>query len=232
MSWHCRCRGQTRRELTSQGPEWTQIGHATSEKGGCWRFGQVTKSPVQRPIYRESASWRNWSGTRRGHGDDLAQLNRPATACAHHRPRRVAGAVVLACAAAVTIALATTLVTLYSPRATTPRQTTTSSAPHSTTAPRWTLVGDVSPSWHAVGSLSNNPGLSLACPSVETCFAAAPQSRGGVGLSAVEVTNDGGRTWSSSKLPVALLGLAVPLLGQTRESSSSAARPALRPRPA
>ena len=30
------------------------------------------------------------------------------------------------------------------------------------------------------------------------------------------MTNDGGRTWSSSKLPVALLGLAVPLLGQTR----------------
>jgi photosystem II stability/assembly factor-like uncharacterized protein len=155
-----------------------------------------------------------WRELLREHGDDLAQLNRPATGNARPRPRLVSGAGVLFVAAAVIIVVATTLVTFHSPSAK-PRQTTTTSAPNSTAA-QWELVGDVLPSWHAVGSLSSNPGLSLTCPSAETCFAADSPGSGGVGLSAVEVTHDGGGTWTSSKLPVALLGLSVPLLGQTR----------------
>ena len=162
-----------------------------------------------------------WREFVREHGDDLAQLNRPATGHARPWPRLVSGAGVLVVAAAVIIVVATTLVILHSPTAK-PRQTTTTSAPNRTTAPQWELVGDVLPSWHAVGSLSSNPGLSLTCPSVETCFAADSPSPRGVGLSAVEVTNDGGRTWTSSKLPVALLGLDVPLLGQTRIVCASA----------
>ena len=160
-----------------------------------------------------------WRELVREHGDDLSRLNRPAGGHALLRPRLVAGT--MAVAAAVIIVAATTLVTLHSPSAK-PAQTTTTNAPNRTTAPQWELVGNVSPSWHVVGSLSSNPGLSLTCPSAETCFAADSPSSGGVRLSAVEVTNDGGRTWTPSKLPVSLLGLAVPWFGQTRIACANA----------
>ncbi len=136
-----------------------------------------------------------------------------------HRIRSVAAVVSMS----MIIALASTMVALHNANTTTPRQTTRTSTPHRTTASQWQLVGDVSPAWHEVSGLSSNPGLSLTCPSVETCFAADSPSQEGVGLAAVEVTHDEGRTWTSSKLPVPLLGLSVPLLGQTRIACASAA---------
>jgi photosystem II stability/assembly factor-like uncharacterized protein len=116
----------------------------------------------------------------------------------------------------VIVALASTLVGLHNSDPATPGQATPTSGPPPVGAVGWILVGDISPSWQVISSLSSTPGLSLTCPSVETCFAADLSSPGTAGLSAVEVTHDGGRTWTSSELPVALRGLAGPSAGQTR----------------
>lgn len=115
-------------------------------------------------------------------------------------------AVVSAAGTAAIVALAASLTTLHGPRPAAPHATpTTGSTAVRPTAPQWRLVGDVSPSWHEVGGLSGDPGLALSCPGVDTCYA-ANSNWGAGGVSSVEVTTDGGASWTSSKLPVALLG--------------------------
>jgi photosystem II stability/assembly factor-like uncharacterized protein len=119
-----------------------------------------------------------------------------------HRLRSV----VTAAATAVVVALAATLATLHSPRPAVGQatQTTRTTQVH-VAVPQWRLVGDLSPSWHEVGGLSGDPGLELSCPAAGTCYAADLQLGAG-GVSSVEVTADGGKTWTASKLPVPLLG--------------------------
>ena len=56
------------------------------------------------------------------------------------------------------------------------------------TTPRWTLVGDVSPSWHETPSQGLTQSFSLTCPSATTCYVPGP--------SGVEATRDGGKTWA------------------------------------
>jgi hypothetical protein len=58
-------------------------------------------------------------------------------------------------------------------------------------APRWALVGDVSPLWQETLSQGLSPSLSLTCPSSTTCYASA------LGPGGVEVTRDGGKTWAA-----------------------------------
>jgi photosystem II stability/assembly factor-like uncharacterized protein len=55
-------------------------------------------------------------------------------------------------------------------------------------APRWTLVGDVSPLWHETPSQGLTQSLFLTCPTATTCYVPGP---GGL-----EATRDAGKTWS------------------------------------
>ena len=43
------------------------------------------------------------------------------------------------------------------------------------TTPRWTLVGDVSPSWHETPSQGLTQSFFLTCPSATTCYARRPK---------------------------------------------------------
>ena len=147
-----------------------------------------------------------------GEGLDHLRANAEDREPRRHQQRNRTRSMALVACLSVIIAVAATLVVLH----------TTPAGSHRVVAPQWDLVADVSPSWHEVGAVSSNPGLSLTCPSDQTCYAADSQSSGDAGLSAIEVTNDGGRTWTASKLPVALFGLSVPLTGQTRIACASA----------
>lgn len=69
----------------------------------------------------------------------------------------------------------------------------------------WHLVSDLtSASWQDTSPLSLAASVSLACPSSSTCYVdvpAADQPRGQAGaFDAVEVTTDGGTTWSTAEL--------------------------------
>lgn len=85
------------------------------------------------------------------------------------------------------------------------------SAPSATSPSHWVLLGDVSPSWQALASTTNQPqfglpGIGFSCPSTTTCYAVNFENPGPNGASEVVVTTDGGETWSPSALPVALTG--------------------------
>jgi photosystem II stability/assembly factor-like uncharacterized protein len=158
------------------------------------------------------------------HGADPDARHAELPVVVHPRRRRTlvaAAAAALLVIGAVSYGLVATLGGVQNLNTAGPHPANTA-GPHPVAAPQWKLVGDVSPAWHEVGTLSSNPGLSLTCPSAETCFAADSPSAGGAGLSTVEVTTDGGQSWTSSKLPVTLRGLDVPLLGQTRIACASA----------
>jgi photosystem II stability/assembly factor-like uncharacterized protein len=71
-------------------------------------------------------------------------------------------------------------------------------------APKWRLVGDITPSWQTVSGLGYEPGLFLACPSTTTCYADNLQQGVPGTYSEIEVTHDGGNTWEPSNLPVTL----------------------------
>ena len=81
-------------------------------------------------------------------------------------------------------------------------------------APKWRLVGDITPAWRTVSGLGYEPGLFLACPTTTTCYAdnllrpqpaTATRQPGDPGsYSNVEVTHDGGNSWQQSNLPVTL----------------------------
>lgn len=73
------------------------------------------------------------------------------------------------------------------------------------TSPAWRLVGDVTqPSWQVQPALSGSGlGYGLVCPTVTTCYVeeqdTSPTS--GLGLTSIEVTDDGGSAWQQSALP-------------------------------
>jgi photosystem II stability/assembly factor-like uncharacterized protein len=67
----------------------------------------------------------------------------------------------------------------------------------------WRLVGDISPSWRIQPSEGFQPGFSLTCPTVTTCYADSFEGTPGAEPE-VEVTNDAGQNWQQSDLPVAL----------------------------
>jgi len=57
--------------------------------------------------------------------------------------------------------------------------------------PKWELVGEASLYWQATGSADYDSGSSLICPNATTCYLTGLSN--GVG---VQVTHDGGKTWS------------------------------------
>lgn len=69
-------------------------------------------------------------------------------------------------------------------------------------APKWRLVGDITPAWRTVSGTGYKPGLFLACPTTTTCYADNLQP--GDSYSNIEVTHDGGNSWQQSNLPVTL----------------------------
>ncbi len=91
------------------------------------------------------------------------------------------------------------------------------------TTPRWTLVGDLSPSWHEAPSQGLTQRFFLTCPSATTCYAAGP--------SGLEATRDAGRTWavvagaptplSTATSPVTCVSVSVSTCAVLSWSSSS-----------
>lgn len=88
---------------------------------------------------------------------------------------------------------------------------------------RWSLVGDVSqPGWQLEGTPSSD-SQSLACPTVSTCYAVGisgnpvpPGSAPTLPQTVVEVTHDGGATWTPSvPAPSDELGMGLSCPGPT-----------------
>ncbi|HEY1331246.1 MAG TPA: hypothetical protein VGH10_07210 [Actinomycetota bacterium] len=70
------------------------------------------------------------------------------------------------------------------------------------TAPHWRLVGDVGVGWHAITTPANEKGFFLTCPVVGTCYAEGATPAGSSqGSTVVDVTTDGGSTWTQGALP-------------------------------
>jgi len=65
------------------------------------------------------------------------------------------------------------------------------------------VVGVVDPAWHVVGGTLSS-ALGLQCPTATTCYATDQPPGAAGGLSEVQVTRDGGATWSTSALGVDL----------------------------
>jgi photosystem II stability/assembly factor-like uncharacterized protein len=71
-------------------------------------------------------------------------------------------------------------------------------------APKWRLVGDITPAWRTESGTGYEPGLFLACPTTTTCYADNLQQDVPGTSSEIEVTHDGGNSWQQSNLPVTL----------------------------
>jgi hypothetical protein len=106
------------------------------------------------------------------------------------RHRQVSGGI----AAVVVVGLAVALVSLQ-----------VAAGPAKHVASGWRLVGDIAPGWHTVPSSGFDTGVSLVCPSSQTCYALYNGSR--IGSSAeLEMTTDGGSQWQAVVLPAAYSG--------------------------
>lgn len=146
-------------------------------------------------------------------------LARSASMSARRRHwRRVLGG------AATAVAVATALTTVIVGAPDSPSPKSAQSQPGST-GPAWRLVSDVSAGWQVLGGPTVGDGLpavQLTCMSATTCYAlgavssASPSSRPGAPPNdAIEVTTDGGHTWTSVTLPSAISGAHLSCLTAT-----------------